>query len=404
MAHPVVVTTAGNRHSFALICPNYHPLTCGVGDNTMRLGAELQRRGHRAVVFTHAPAGPHPEAPTVPVRTVPDQGPLPIASAMARAINPGEFSHAIIQYAPQMWGASRFGSPALPLLTARLKRRGLSVALILHELFTPWNRRPDLAIGAALLRAQLGAVMPSCRPIYVTTASRCHHIAAAAAALSPPQEILIYRIGSGALPQRSRPSVPGGHRMGLFSSLAVGKLFDAVVDAFEIVARTYPDAELLLLGDLGPESERLRALRHRIASSPVASRIQMPGKLPLEEVARRVASLDLYLFPMGTGANTRSSTLPLALGAGIPVVAINGVETDPLFVHGKNIYFAESLTGPAFARASAAIFADRDLAARLAAGGLRLYDEHLTWEAITDSLLKTLLAPGNTVQTHAYET
>lgn len=379
-----------DKPRFALIAPNYFPLTCGVGDNTMRLGAELRRRGHQAVVFTHAPAEPHPEAADLPVRGVDGRGPLAIAAQLAHAIDPGEFSHAIIQYAPQMWGAVRFGSPAIPLLAAALDRRGIRVALVLHELFTPWKARPDLAIGAALLRAQLGAVMRSCRPIFVTTQSRARYVAAAAAGLSPPQEILTYRIGSGALPRRSNRRTAAGHRIGLFSTLAVGKLFDVLVEAFEVIAQAHPDAELLLLGDLGPESVRLRALRKRIESSPVAARIQTPGKLPLEEVARRVASLDLYLFPMSTGANTRSSTLPLALGAGVPVVAIDGVETDPLFVHGENIYFASALTGRAFARAAMEIFGDLDLAERLEAGGRALYERHLTWERIGDSLLQTL--------------
>jgi glycosyltransferase involved in cell wall biosynthesis len=379
-----------SAHRFAFIAPNYHPITCGVGDNTMRLAAEVRRRGHHAVVFSHTPVLPHPEAPEVPVRGVFGTDPVTVAAALAREITAQEFSHAIIEYAPQMWGASRFGSPGVPLLAASLERSGIRVALVIHELFTPWKRRPDLAMGGALLRLQLGAVMRSCDPIFVTTESRGRTIATAVTALSPPRALRTYRIGPGALPRPAKPC-SDGHRVGLFSTLAVGKAFDVVVSAFEEIARTYPDAELLLLGDLGPPGNRpLLRLQDQIAASPAAGRIQLTGKLPLAEVARQVASLDLYLFPMSTGANTRSSTLPLALGAGVPTIAINGSETDPLFAHRQNIFFANDLTGPAFARAALTVFAAPELAVRLSQGGRALYERNLTWERIADSLLQAI--------------
>ncbi len=379
-----------SAHRFAFLAPNYHPITCGVGDNTMRLAAELRRRGHHAVVFSHSPVLPHPEAPEVPVRGVLGNDPLTVAAALAREITPQEFSHAVIEYAPQMWGASRFGSPGVPLLAAALERSGIHVALVIHELFTPWKGRLDLAIGGALLRLQLGAVMRSCNPIFVTTESRGRTIAAAVAALSPPRALRTFRIGPGALPQQALPR-GAGHRVGFFSTLAVGKAFDVVVTAFEEIARTYSDAELLIIGDLGPpENPRLLVLQNQIASSGVADRIQLTGKLPLTDVARKMASLDLYLFPMSTGANTRSSTLPLALGAGVPAIAIVGTETDPLFAHRQNVFFADALTGPAFARAALTVLGDPDLAAQLSKGGRAFYEQNLGWERIADSFLQSI--------------
>lgn len=374
---------------FALVCPNYHPVTCGVGDNTMRLAAELHRRGHHPVVFTHAPASPHPEAPEVPVHGVANAGPMSVAVQLAEAISAKDFSHVVIEYTPQMWGASRFGSAAVPLLAASLRRRGIRVTAILHELFTPWQPRPDLVVGSALFRCQLGAFIVPCDHIFATTDSRRRHLEAAVAALRPPRTLGTFRIGPGALP---RPAMHPGRRprLGLFSTLAVGKSFDVVVSAFGHIADVYPDAELLLMGDLGPRRPELQALEAQIAGTKKGDQIRLTGKLSLPEVSRLVASLDLYLFPMNTGANTRSSTLPLALGAGVPVVAINGRETDPLFEHGRNVYYADDLTGPAFARAALSVLADPALAARLAAGGRALFDEHLAWDRIVDAFLAAI--------------
>src|SRR5262249_8178391 len=98
----------------------------------------------------------------------------------------------------------------------------------------------------------------------------------------------------------------------------------------------------------------------------------------------------LYLFTTDTGANTRSSTLPLAFGSGVPVVALQGLETDPLFVHGQNIFFADSLDAEAFGRAALAVFADRSLAARLSRDGRRLYDEDVAWDGMMDTTLDAI--------------
>ena len=357
----------------------------------MRLGVELRRRGHEAAIFSRAPASRNPEALDLPVTGVPGKA-LTIAAGIAERIIAGRYSDAIIEYTAQMWGPLRFGSGALPLLAARLKRAGLSVSLALHEPYTPWYRRPDLLLGAALLRLQFGALLPFCDRYFVTTETRMNIVAGPAAAFSPARPLALMRIGPNALPVARSPA--RAHRIGLFSTLAVGKRFDVAISALEQILPRYPGAELLLIGDVGSAGDRAAAeLKARIEASPVGSRVRLTGKLSLQEIAATVATLDLYLFTMNTGANTRSGTLPLALGSGIPVVAIRGPETDAIFVHGENVFFADSLDGAAFARAATEVFADQDLAARLSLGGQGLYREHLAWDRIVDRALEVIQAP-----------
>jgi glycosyltransferase involved in cell wall biosynthesis len=377
------------KRRFAIVSPNYYPRTCGVGDHSMRVAAELRKRGHEAMVFTRAPAQPNPEEPDVPVLGVDETWPTRIAGAVAREISAGKFTEVILQYTARMWDASRFGSPGVPLLVSHLRKLPLRTSVVVHEAFTPWYRRPDLVIGAALLRAQLAAIVRLSGRQFVTTESRREVLAGffkTAGAAAPG----ILRVGPNAVP-KSPVWEHGGHRIGVFSTLAVGKKFDVVLDAFDEVARTFPDAELVLLGDFGsPASPASKLLSSRIARSPSADRIRVTGKLPLAEIARIVSTLDVYLFPMDTGANTRSGTLPVALGSGIPVVATSGAETDSLFIPDENVLFADGLDGPSFARATLRIFSDRTLAARLSAGGRRLYDSRLSWPSIVDDLLGAL--------------
>jgi glycosyltransferase involved in cell wall biosynthesis len=91
---------------------------------------------------------------------------------------------------------------------------------------------------------------------------------------------------------------------------------------------------------------------------------------------------------MSTGANTRSSTLPVALGSRLPIVAVRGTETDlALFRDGENVIFARDMTGAAFAEASLRLLHDRATIERVAEGGRRLYETHLTWDRIVEHFL-----------------
>jgi glycosyltransferase involved in cell wall biosynthesis len=375
---------------FALVCSNYHPRTCGVGDNTMRVAQELQRRGMEAAIFTRAPAAAHPEAPDL--RVVAEEGltPLAIAERLWRRIQEFRPTDVIIQYTPSMLGAWRWGSPATFWLAQAARRVGANVVLLAHELFLPWRRRPDLAVGAALLRVQLAALMKVANRMLVTMETRLAEIAPLARAVHLRRPAGVVRIGTNALPLPRVPR-PGRLRLGIFSTLASTKRFDVVLDCFAAVQARHPHAELVVLGDLGaPQDPRVRQLNDAIARHPAADRIRVTGKLELDAVAREVAETDVYLFPMISGANTRSCTLPLALGTGLPVVATNSYETDGVFVDGKNVLFARELSGDAFAAATLRLTAEPALADQISLGAKQLFDAHLSWPRIGDQLLSQI--------------
>jgi glycosyltransferase involved in cell wall biosynthesis len=379
-----------SHRRFALVCPNYYPATCGVGDHSMRLGAELGRRGFEARIFSRSPAAPHPEAPQL--LAVGEGGPTPtvIAERLRRRIFAYAPTDLIIQYTPQMLGAWRLGSPAMLWLAEAARRRRINVVLLAHELFLPWRRRPDLALGAAMVRAQLAAMMKASDRVLVTMETRLAEIAWLARAVRLKRPAGVARVGANALPL-ARVRRPGRLRVGVFSTLASTKRFDVVLDAFRLLHGRHPEAELVLLGDFGsPDDPRVRTLDAAIQAHPGRARIRVPGKLALDAVAREISELDAYLFPMISGANTRSSTLPIALGAGLPVIAIKSYETDPLFVDGENLLFADGLTGEAFAEQVLRLVADPALDLRISQGAKRLYAAHLSWEQIGDQVLSQI--------------
>jgi glycosyltransferase involved in cell wall biosynthesis len=380
---------------FALVTPNFHPRVCGIGDHTARLGAELRRRGHEVVIVSRQPAERHPDAPDVDVRAVDGVWPTSIARHAIAAIADTRATDVVIQYFPQMWDAGRFGSAAALWLALRARTLGARVTGIIHELAIPFVRRPDLALGSASQRLQLAALIRACNRLFVTTDTRAHYLYAWCRALRVAYPSVL-RVGPTALPvaraSRTLADVQAAPRIGFFSTAAAGKRFDVVLDAFAQIAAEIPAAELVLIGDLGPPEQRgVRLILDAVANHPARARIRMTGRLTLPEIASQMAALDLYLFPMATGANTRSSTLPVALGCELPVIALNGTETDPeLFRDGDNVVFAREMSGPAFAEATLRLLRDPAAIERVRRGGRQLYETHLTWARITDHLLAEL--------------
>jgi glycosyltransferase involved in cell wall biosynthesis len=388
--YPVGREASEEGRRFAFLCPNYHPRVCGVGDFSARLARELVLRGSEVVVHSRAPVEPNPIAPEIPVVGHPDLGPRSIAASTWRALWAARPTDVVIQYTPQMWEAWRFGSPAIPWLAARCRHAGIRVFVIGHELYFPLGARPDLVVASLLLRAQLALLLRFSDRVLVTTETRQRDILGYARAVGAPPPGVI-RIGPSALPAaRTRPA--GGARMGVFSSAAVGKRFDVMLDAFGRVATERPDAELVLIGNLGGrDTPRVRAVMDAVRQHAHSSRIRVTGQLGLGAVAQEIADLDLYFFPADTGANTRSSTLPSALGTGLPVVAIAGAETDPsLFQDRQNVLFAKSLTGAALAAGALEVLGDPGLAARLSTGARSLYERHFTWPRVAEQLLSQI--------------
>lgn len=366
-----------------VVSANYHPRTCGVGDHSMRLAEALADAGIEATVLTRAPLEPHPDGPSVEAVGLPaDVGADPVAPMLAW-LERRRPSLVVLQYTPFAFDAGRFGGTA-PLRLARgLRRRGISVLVLAHELFVPWSPRPDRALAALVQRLLFHALARSSTRVAVTTENR-RTVASRWMRGRPSRTPELVPVGTNAALAPRRPGE--GFRIGAFSTLSHGKRLDVVLDAFARVATHDPSATLTLLGDLAA-GEAGRAFQAIVAAHPAASRITLPGKLSLGELGRRLAGLDAFTFPMDTGANTRSSTLAAALGTGLPVVAIRGLETDARFVDRENVVFATGLDGDRFASALEALRADPGLAARVGAGGRALFLDRLAWPRIAAAVL-----------------
>ncbi len=151
----------------------------------------------------------------------------------------------IIQYTPQMLGASRFGSTAIPRLVRALRSRRATVTVVAHELYLPWAARPDLLASAVTQRLQLAACARKVSRFAVITGTRISLVEGWFRFVPRAPPIRLVPIGPPVVSVPWSPS-PQGCRVGTFSTLAAGKRFDVVLDEFARIVREVPSAELWL--------------------------------------------------------------------------------------------------------------------------------------------------------------
>jgi alpha-1,3-mannosyltransferase len=98
--------------------------------------------------------------------------------------------------------------------------------------------------------------------------------------------------------------------------ISKAKGVDKVIDLIALLAKEFPDVELIIAGP--DESGMAKALRTQSELLGLASRVQIVGELPIEELAALVASAHLFISAApheGFGITTVE-----ALSAGVPVL------------------------------------------------------------------------------------
>jgi glycosyltransferase involved in cell wall biosynthesis len=105
----------------------------------------------------------------------------------------------------------------------------------------------------------------------------------------------------------------------LVSRLVKEKNLDMLIDAFRIIARSWPKAVLMLVGG-GPEEE---SLRKRVEDFGLANRVVFTGWQSPDDRNRHLRAGDLFIFPSLT--DTQGLVLCEAMAAGLPCVAVNAM-------------------------------------------------------------------------------
>jgi glycosyltransferase involved in cell wall biosynthesis len=128
-------------------------------------------------------------------------------------------------------------------------------------------------------------------------------------------------------------------------------------ELLELLARIDADWEWHLAGEAGLDTDYAEGLRGRIQQLGLAHRVVWHGSLPPDELARRMASMDLFVS--NSAFESYGMALAEAAAVGLPILATAVGEAERLVVDGKTGLIIPVARADLFAVALARLLTDR---------------------------------------------
>jgi glycosyltransferase involved in cell wall biosynthesis len=233
----------------------------------------------------------------------------------------------LVQYNPFSYGRWGF-APGLPAKLLRLRRaKRPKIGLVVHEPYVPMLNWRSFLMGC-WQRAQLLALRATSDVAFASIERWVADLKT-----SHPRRPTFHLPMGSTLPcrpdarpaERERLEIGEGELvLAAFGTAHPSRMVHLVGAAANAVAR---DVGRVLVLNLGADAPPIRDLDDRV-------RLRQPGGLPADDVARLLASADIYLAPFIDGVSTRRTTVMAALQHGVPVVGTDGLLTDQLLREG----------------------------------------------------------------------
>lgn len=248
------------------------------------------------------------------------------------------------------WAAEAFGPPKPRSLLARLKHR-------LRDMLASFQQAQADALVITCPAAIERVRSPRAR------AKRVH--------------VISHGIHSQEYPPRKE--LPSGASILFLAVLEYWKGIFTLLDAFDQLAPTVPDATLEIWGD-GRESDAVNA---RIAASPFRERIFRRGRAAREDVAKIMRAHSVYCMP--SYGEPFGMTLLEAMASAVPVVTTD-VGGPPFLVHREGGRVVPMRDAGSLADALTEILVDRDLQSNMGSYNRRRVEKEFDWSRSLDRM------------------
>jgi glycosyltransferase involved in cell wall biosynthesis len=277
----------------------------------------------------------------------------------------------------------------VPRVTAALRRTGVPVIAIMHELAFPWGiggwRGP---IWSASHRAVLVGAVRLCSGIVVTTDDRAAWLRSRRWLARRP--VLTAPVFSNLPPPHAEPSAAGnGRRVGLFGYSYEENAVSVVLDALRLLRSRGIELELVLLGSPGRSSATGRSWLGSSARRGVADLVSFTGTLPAQALSDALASCDVLLAANPPGPSSRKGSLAASLASGRPLVALEGPASWRALAESGAAQMVAP-TAPALADALRDILADWRRRGELGARGREFAEERMGVTVTADAVIALL--------------
>jgi glycosyltransferase involved in cell wall biosynthesis len=324
----------GGPLRIALFTNNYLPFCGGVTVSVETLRRGLEMRGHDVWVFAPRFRGASADAPrvvrypSVPAATYPEFSlAVPFAPAIARLVRTLDIDvfhahHPFLLGPVALRFARDLGRPLVFTYHTRYEK---------YAHYVPFSRRfvESAAVQLSTRFAERAAAVIAPSAI-IRDELRQRGVRSTIEVVPTGIDVTHFRPGDAAA-ARSALGLPADVPVVLYvGRLDREKSVGRVIDAFERIAGTLPQARLVLVGR-GTEAERLR---RRAAASPVAAHIHFLGVFQHEDTVTCYQAADLFLF--GSETETQGLVLAEAAACGVPAVTVAASGCDEVVRDGES--------------------------------------------------------------------
>jgi len=192
---------------------------------------------------------------------------------------------------------------------------------------------------------------------------------------------------------------PGAPTALFFGTLTKYKGVEYLIDAFAVVRRRLPDAQLVVAGFPNPDVD-VDALRERVGRLGLTEAVKFYLRyVPVEEVAGLFAASDVVVFPYLM--IYQSGALQVAYSFGKPVVATDVGGLSEAVAHGETGLLVPPRDAGALGEAVAALLSDPARAKRMGERGRNLSETAYSWDGIAREVrgvYASLLAGGGGIR------
>jgi glycosyltransferase involved in cell wall biosynthesis len=307
------------------------------------------------------------------------------ASLRARTDDLDDVDAVVLQYNPFSYGPRGF-APWLPAAVWRLRLTANrpTVALMVHEPYVPMRSVRSTIMGA-WQRLQL-------RALWLAADVRMTSIEAWSSAFSriaPRGPVHHLAVGSNLPDMRlcrsaERRSLGVDDETFVVSTFGTGHPSQMMGYVGRAVTALHRAGHSLLVLNLGANAPRIGGI-------DPAVRVETPGYLPANSVARRLAASDLFMAPFVDGVSTRRTTLMAALQHGLPVLGTDGPLTDNVLRAATSaLTLVPADRCDMFAEAARQLAVQPERLLMLGQGARALYESSFQWPVLAGKLLDAL--------------
>jgi len=233
-------------------------------------------------------------------------------------------------YSVFAWGTH--GVPTLVPGTARgLSRLGVPILLVAHELVFPFGRGGIRGrVWATTQRSALMWPLRVSNAVVVTTEDRLRWLQTRRWLPERPARFLpvCSNVPPGDSSSQTHSSAQSSRALvvGVFGFGAVGALARETMDAVARLRADVGEVRALLIGAPGEKGADADRWRASASEAGIPDALTFTGVLPLEELARALAGVDVLVLPDPAGPSSRRGTVAAALALAKPTVAVDGPE------------------------------------------------------------------------------